>query len=303
MLTRLLHWLRTAASPKPENLVAAASHDKLFVPPGHFYSPVVNREEAERHLDKLQQVPSPLRLAGIDPDLRAMTSLWAHLLPYLTSNPFGDQPLPGWRYGFDNPAYAWADGSILHAMLRHYRPRRYLEVGCGWSSACAIDTIEHFLDASCDVTLIEPYFDLAASLIGQPRVPLTVHRARVQDVPLETFDALQANDILFIDSTHVLRTGNDLCFELFEVLPRLAPGVIVHFHDVFWPFEYGREWVIDENRSWNELYALRAYLMNNSDWRILFFNDYFYRHENALIATQYPTFMRNSGGALWLQRT
>jgi len=295
MFKRLLQRLLPATEP--------SSYDELFVPPGHFYSPVVDREEAQRHLDRLSTQPDPLQLPGIDPNLAAMRALWAQLLPYLTSNPFSAQPGAHCRYGFDNPAYAWADGSVLHAMLRHYRPRRYLEVGCGWSSACAIDTIEQALDGHCEVTLIDPHFDLAARLIGQPRTPPTVHRARVQDVPLETFDALQANDILFIDSTHVLRTGNDLCFELFEVLPRLASGVIVHFHDIFWPFEYGREWVIDERRSWNELYALRAYLMNNGDWNILFFNDYFRRHEHALIQAQYPTFLRNTGGSLWLQRT
>ena len=92
---------------------------------------------------------------------------------------------------------------------------------------------------------------------------------------MSVFDELNEGDILFIDSTHVLRTGSDVCFELFEVLPRLAPGVLVHFHDIFWPFEYPRAWVVDENRSWNELYAIRAFLMNNSDWHIIFFNHYF----------------------------
>jgi hypothetical protein len=67
-------------------------------------------------------------------------------------------------------------------------------------------------------------------------------------------------NVLFIDSTHVLRTGSDVCFELFEILPRLSPGVLVHIHDMFWPFEYPRSWVVEENRSWNELYAVRAFL-------------------------------------------
>ena len=105
-----------------------------------------------------------------------------------------------------------------------------------------------------------------------------------------------------VDSTHVLRTGSDVCFELFEILPRLAPGALVHFHDMFWPFEYPRSWAVDENRSWNELYAVRAFLTNNEQWEVVFFNDYFAKLETKRIEDTYPNFLRNSGGALWLRR-
>jgi hypothetical protein len=121
-------------------------------------------------------------------------------------------------------------------------------------------------------------------------------------MPVELFQQLQCGDFLFIDSTHIVRTGSDVCFELFEILPRLAPGVIVHFHDIFWPFEYSRDWVVDENRSWNELYALRAFLTDNRNWGIMFFNDYFAKLERPLIENTFPTFLRNAGGALWMQR-
>jgi len=117
------------------------------------------------------------------------------------------------------------------------------------------------------------------------------------------YDELEAGDILFIDSTHVLRTGSDVVFELFEILPRLAKGVIVHFHDMFWPFEYPRSWAVEENRSWNELYAVRAFLINNDAWRVLFFNDYMRLFERDLIQRTYPNFLKNSGGALWLEKT
>ncbi len=103
-------------------------------------------------------------------------------------------------------------------------------------------------------------------------------------------------------STHVLRTGSDVCYELFEMLPRLAPGVLVHFHDMFWPFECSRIWVVEENRSWNELYAVRAFLTDNAHWRVVMFNDYMARLERDLVENTYPTFYRNSGGALWIQK-
>jgi hypothetical protein len=99
-----------------------------------------------------------------------------------------------------------------------------------------------------------------------------------------------------------MRTGSDVCFELFEVLPRLAPGVFVTIHDMFWPFEYPRYWAVDENRSWNEIYAWRAFLTGNSQWRIVFFNDYFEKFEKSRIESTFPNFLKNSGGAIWLQR-
>jgi hypothetical protein len=121
-------------------------------------------------------------------------------------------------------------------------------------------------------------------------------------VPLSYFDELQRDDVLFIDSTHVVKTGSDVVFELFEVLPRLRSGVIVHFHDVFYPFEYPREWAIRQNYSWNEIYALRAFLMGNRDWEIIFFNDYFARVEKMRVERDAPEVLRNPGGGLWLRR-
>jgi hypothetical protein len=124
----------------------------------------------------------------------------------------------------------------------------------------------------------------------------------VQDTSLGIFEELSSGDVLFIDSTHVLRPGSDVCFELFQVLPRLARGVLVHFHDMFWPFEYPRSWIVQENRSWNELYAVRAFLMYNKAWEVVMFNDYMANFEAPLIESTYPAFLRNSGGALWLER-
>ena len=119
---------------------------------------------------------------------------------------------------------------------------------------------------------------------------------------LSVFDALEAHDILFIDSTHVLKTGSDVSIELFDILPRLKPGVVVHIHDMFWPFEYPQAWAVQENRSWNELQAVRAFLYENGAWDILWFTDYMMHVDRALIETTCPRILRNSGGALWLRR-
>ena len=195
---------------------------KLFVPPGHFYSPIVDPDEAERHLNKLESASMPLKLAGIKNSISDNLATWNSMLPFLRVIPFQDTPQEPYRYAFINDNYAVGDGSVLHAMIRLKRPRRIIEIGSGWSSACMLDTVEHFLDEKCELTFIEPYPQLLQSLVGKLNKNVAVLEQPVQSIPLKVFDTLKKDDILFIDSTHVLRTGSDVCFELFEILPRLA---------------------------------------------------------------------------------
>jgi predicted O-methyltransferase YrrM len=275
----------------------------MYVPPGHFYSPIVDTAEAGRYLTGLESRGVPDAVPDVSIDRLAMVRKWNELAPLMRSAPFRETPTPDLRYCYDNPSYSWGDGSVLHAMLRLYRPKKLIEIGSGYSSVCALDTVERYLKGECQLTFIDPYPQLLLKLVGETAAHIRILDRRVQQVPLETFDELGSGDILFIDSTHVLRTGSDVCFELFEVLPRLAKGVLVHIHDMFWPFEYPRIWVIDENRSWNELYAVRAFLMCNDAWKVVMFNDYMAKLERPLIETTFASFLRNSGGALWLQRS
>jgi predicted O-methyltransferase YrrM len=275
---------------------------KLFVPPGHFYSPIVNPDDGKRHYAALARAPRPKGLAGINVNRAAMIELWRAFVPLFETIPFEAEKTGAFRYKFDNPSYSWGDGSVLNAMLRHFRPKRLIEIGSGWSSACTLDTVQFHLNSECELTCIEPYPQLLQSLLKDSDLSVQLIRKPVQMVSLETFDALQEDDFLFIDSTHVLRTGSDVCYELFEIMPRLAPGVLVHIHDMFWPFEYPPKWALEENRSWSEIYAVRAFLTDNPHWRVLMFNDYLVHFERSLIENTYPAFLRNGGGALWLQK-
>ena len=135
----------------------------------------------------------------------------------------------------------------------------------------------------------------------QDRTSSQIIRAPVQDVPLETFQDLGENDILFIDSSHVAKVGSDLTHLIFRVLPCLAPGVLVHFHDIFWPFEYPREWLI-EGRAWNESYFLRAFLAYNNTFEMLYFNSYMAERHQTDVAEHLPLCLCNPGGSLWIRR-
>jgi predicted O-methyltransferase YrrM len=275
----------------------------LRFPPGHFYSPIVDVSEVHERFWRRASQPTPASLPGIAISLSSQTQIWQQMLPFLWKIPFGPEKSTKFRYHFENPSYSYGDGSVLYSMLRLFSPQRVIEIGSGYSSACTMDTIDHYLDGRVAVTFIEPYPSLLRQTLGNDTLGRsTLHESAVQDVPLTVFDGLKNGDILFIDSTHVIKTESDVCQELFDILPRLAPGVLIHFHDVFWPFEYPTSWVLEENRSWNELYGLRAFLMNNNQFEIIFFNDYFARFKRDLIQATYPMFLKNTGGSLWLRK-
>jgi len=274
----------------------------LFVPPGHYYSPIPDPADAGQHLARLEARGFPEALPGIALDRAAMVALWKRLVPLMEDAPFPEEETPGFRYWRANSGYDWGDACVLHAMLRLLRPKRLIEIGCGWSSACTLDTIDRYLNGACETTFIDPYPDRLRRVLRAEETGAVILEQRVQDVPPEIFDVLEAGDVLFIDSTHVLKTGSDVCFELFEILPRLKPGVVVHVHDMFWPFEYPRSWAVEESRAWNEAYALRAYLTDNPHWEFLVFNDYLAKVEQPLMAATHPWFGRNTGCALWLRR-
>ena len=118
---------------------------------------------------------------------------------------------------------------------------------------------------------------------------------------------LSGNDILFVDSSHVSKTGSDLNFILFDLLPVLQPGVIIHFHDMFNNFEYPKGWVLEKNHSWNELYAVQAFLSFNDKFQIEYFNDYVAKEHPSELRKLSPLIasriFRNPGGGLWVRRT
>ena len=125
--------------------------------------------------------------------------------------------------------------------------------------------------------------------------------SKIQEVPSEVLLTLESGDFLFVDSSHVVKCGSDLQVLMFEILPRLQPGVYVHFHDVFYPFDYPCEWLM-EGRYWNENYFLRAFLSYNSEWSIKFFNTYVHFMYGDLIREKMPLCARNPGGSLYIQR-
>lgn len=242
-------------------------------------------------------------IPGIENHLEDQLALIQELSEYYDELPFKDDESPGLRYYFRNSYFSYGDAIALYGMLRHFRPQRIIEVGSGFSSALMLDVNDIFFSKNIALTFIEPQPQRLFSLLSEEDKNLhEIIVDIVQDVPLERFEALQANDILFIDSSHVVKIGSDVVHLLTDILPRLNHGVLVHFHDVFWPFEYPEQW-IREGTAWNENYMLKAFLQFNSKFKILLFNSYLAIHQKDLIEKNLPLSMKNTGGSLWIKKT
>ena len=290
---RILEGALDRLAPAPP--VVRPSH-----PAGHYYSPVPSLADIQARELRLLGAHEPL--AGVDINDAGQVALVRAMIPYYAELPWGDAPGNGRRFGLLNVFYSFSDAIFLYGVMRHFRPRRVIEVGSGHSSCAMLDTSEIFFGGAIDFTFIEPFPGSFLSMLKpEDRPALKLLEAPVQDVPLATFDALQANDILFVDSSHVSKFGSDLNHILFDVLPRLAPGVIVHFHDVYYPFEYPRE-VLYSGIAWNEAYLLRAFLQYNTAFEILLFTTYVESAHQALVYEAMPLCRRNPGGSLWLRR-
>jgi predicted O-methyltransferase YrrM len=271
-----------------------------FAPPGHFYSPIPRLDALAADSSRVWTFPDAI--PGIDHRPEGQRATIEQIADVLAGDDLPDHETPDRRYYAINPAYGIGDGTMLHGMLRLHRPRRIVEIGSGYSSALILDTIERHLPDTT-VTFVEPYSELLRSLMRPgDEARSEILETRAQDLDPELVRNLAAGDILFIDSTHVVRTGSDVCRIVLELLPEVAPGVVVHIHDMFWPFELPRHWV-EEGRQWAECYLVRAFLTGNSDWEILLMNDWIGVREGPLLQHRLPRFLGNPGGSLWLRRT
>lgn len=269
-------------------------------PPGHFYSPVVAASEVEHHRRRVFAAAGDRELPGIALDLEAQLQVLERVGHVAENHPWRDQPHGDWGFGFGNPNFGPGEALVLLGMVDHIRPRRWIEIGCGWSTRALLDAARLVLDAPPTTTTVDPYASsLIPELVGSDA--LRVIESDVQDIGLEPFRALGAGDVLFIDSSHVMKFGSDVNFLIGDVLPRLPAGVHVHFHDVMYPFEYPVEWA-RQGRNWNEAYAVRAFLAFNSAFTIDLFVANVWAVAPERSAALLPGAAFSPLSSLWLRR-
>lgn len=258
----------------------------------HFYEPFPDLDTIDPRLWE-----APRELGGVQLDVAGAMRIFEELGPAIREFT---------KLGFpvDNESYASVDAETLYAMLRRLTPRHVIELGSGASShvialACAANRAEGH-ESSCRT--FDPYAGWHA--MGNPD-GVEVWPIAAERLELAVVDELGANDVLFVDTTHTVRTGGDVVHIILDLLPRLTPGVYVHFHDIFLPYEYPKTWVMDYRRAWAEQYLLQAFLAFNTDFEVVLPVHACIRTYPSRVRELVPSFATSrgfGGGAFWLRR-
>lgn len=258
----LLRNVRKAGIRRLPFCKAALLNVGVFPIRNHYYEPLFDWRLLRHPLDQ------PRHLPGID---------WnsAEQLALLNQFQFNDElaDIKGPKtddltYHLDNAAFKSGDAEYLYNLIRLKQPKRIFEIGSGNSTLIAIKAIKKNIEMRhgyvCKHVCVEPY-----EMPWLEQTGVQVIRQRVEDVDRKFFDELQADDILFIDSSHIIRPQGDVLCEYLELIPGLNAGVIVHVHDIFSPRDYLKEWIVDDVSFWNEQYLLEAFLSCNKEWKII----------------------------------
>jgi len=253
----------------------------------HYYQPIFNPNElAETTWTK----PDPLY--GIDMNEHRQLALLKEFITYgaeLQAIPISE-PTNSYSYFYNNNFYESGDAEMLYSMVRHFKPKKVIEIGCGYSTRlikCALDKNRQE-GVTAEQICIEPYEVPWLEQVGVDKVI----RSKVEDIEMSLFDELEENCLLFIDSSHTLRTGGDVYIEYLHILPRLQKGVIIHIHDVFLPFDYPKQWVVSHRRFWTEQYLVQAFLAFNPEFEILAALRYLASYHFEEFAAVCPVFAR-----------
>lgn len=262
----------------------------------NYFSPIADISEVD-----LPQLLAKRDLGGLLPELSTFDSLLEQFKPFAAEvKSFPKKAGNETPFWFHNFSYEDMDAVTLYSMLRHLKPKRMIEVGCGFSSRMTtIAANKNAAEGSpLDAVFIEPYpapYLLNYKLCG----PLLVQK--IQQVPLDRFAQLESGDILFIDTSHVLKTQNDLCYILLHILPRLAKGVYIHFHDIFTPYDYPESWLLQTACYYNEQYALEAILRNSDNFEVILPVYALWRDRHEKLVALLPD-AEISGAAFWIRK-
>lgn len=197
------------------------------------------------------------------------------------------QPLPAGEYYLSNGNFEAGDAEFLYQFVRHFKPGKIIEIGSGYSTLMAAKALKKNREdeplRQFEHICVEPF-----EMPWLEQQGVKVIRKMVEDVGIDLFRTLEAGDMLFIDSSHMIRPEGDVLFEYLELLPQLKPGVLVHVHDIFSPRNYPKTWLVDEVRLWNEQYLLEAYLSDNPQWEIVAGLNYLHHNHGAALRAACP---------------
>ena len=278
----------------------------FHVTPVHFYQPIPDTQNLPETLwDR------PSKLAGIEMNESAQRDLLRKDFPKFRNEyeqfPTEPSATPS-RFHLNNGLFDGTDALLAYCMVRHFQPRLIVEIGSGYSSLLLGEAAAK--NDKSAIICVEP-FPQEFLKPGFPGLQRLIQK-KVEEIEPEFFSELHAGDVLFIDSSHTVKIGGDVNYLFLEILPRLESGVIVHIHDIFLPFDYRRDWVVDEFRFWSEQYMLQAFLTFNSQFEVLMASSYMAHKYLPDVKAAFPTLeklkgtapdsMKWGGGSFWMRR-
>ncbi|RJQ53938.1 MAG: class I SAM-dependent methyltransferase [Nitrospiraceae bacterium] len=283
-------------------------YDRLgvWVVPAHFYTPIPELEVVRKDDSwdsRLHEAP------GIDLNVNLQQELLNVIFPRFTGE--YDFPLDREEAGspadfhFNNGMFANTDAEVYYGMLRHFRPRRIIEVGAGRSTqicCAAVGRNAGETGVRAQISIVEPYPN--EMILGPLAGKIEMLRSKVEDVGPDFFTRLEENDVLFIDSSHVVKSAGDVNYLFLEVLPRLNPGVVVHIHDIRIPYEVPRLFLVEQARFFTEQYLLQAFLIGNNDFEILWGTYFMTQNFPGKVASVFRSSRCGTyaGGSFWIRR-
>ena len=264
----------------------------------HYYEPLFDDRKLKLSLDRDRNLP------GINWNNEGQLSLLSQFNYQEELNSIPSDKSKDLSFFFNNPSLGPGDAEYLYCIIRHFKPARIIEVGSGYSTLMAKQAIEKNkqgnLSYTCEQICIEPY-----EMPWLEKTGVQVIRKLVEDVDISFFSSLQQNDILFIDSSHIIRPQGDVLFEFLEILPTLHPGVIIHIHDIFSPKDYTKKHLIEDILFWNEQYLLEAFLTCNNDFVIIGALNYLKTHFPDKLTSKLPILKNHPAhvpGSFWIKR-
>jgi hypothetical protein len=271
----------------------------LFPLNDHYYNPLIN---PKKNLKK--SLRKDRNLKGIDFNVNEQLVLLGKFNFQDKLLQFPINQINENEYFYNNGGFESGDSEYLYSIIRYFKPKKIIEIGCGNSTLMIrngiISNKSEDLSHDCEHICIEPF--------EQPwleNLELTVIREKVEDLEISFFNQLEANDILFIDSSHIIRPQGDILFEYLEILPNLKQGVLIHIHDIFTPKDYLDDWIFKEHLFWNEQYLVEAFLSFNTDFKIIGALNFLYHNYNNLLSEKFPILAMQKNrepGSLWLIR-
>jgi len=263
--------------------------------PIHFYEPLPDfRSLKTEEIERTREHPAlDFKEAEQLTLLSELISAYACELKSLTA-----ENLPEFSNGF----FSDLDAAIYYALIRRLKPRRIIEIGGGFSTRVASRALAKNSEEekTGNLVCIEPYPE---SRLTSANLELELIQKRVEEIDTSFFSCLEANDILFIDSSHTVKFGSDVCYEMLEILPSLNSGVWVHVHDIFLPKDYPAEWLLTRRLALNEQYLFEAFLAFSSAFTIRLANHWLLQEHLDQAKQLWPqNGDANKASSFWISR-